>query len=73
MPLTQMQLADHLGITSVHVNRVLRVFREAGVISVRDGEVTIDNLDELARRAYPLLDTYERRTPEYVGEQARLS
>lgn len=73
MPLTQMQLADHLGITPVHVNRVLRAFREAGVLSVRDGEVSIDNLDELARRAYPLLDAYERRTPEYVGARARLS
>jgi CRP-like cAMP-binding protein len=70
MPLTQTQLADHLGITSVHVNRVLRSFREAGIVSLRDGEVTINDLDELARRAYPLLDAYERRTPEYVGARA---
>lgn len=70
MPLTQTQLADHLGITPVHVNRILRGFREAGIVSVRDGEVSIGDLDELARRAYPLLDAYERATPEYVGEQA---
>jgi len=69
MPLTQTQLADHLGITPVHVNRILRGFREAGIVSVRDGEVTISDLDELARRAYPLLDAYERQTPEYVGGQ----
>jgi len=69
MPLTQTQVADHLGITPVHVNRTLRIFREAGVVTLRDGQVTIHDLQELARRAYPLLDAYERRTPEYVGEQ----
>jgi CRP-like cAMP-binding protein len=67
MPLTQTQLADHLGITPVHVNRILKTFRENGIASVRDGEVVITNLEELTRRAYPLLDAYERRTPEYVG------
>jgi CRP/FNR family transcriptional regulator, anaerobic regulatory protein len=70
MPLTQAQLADHLGITAVHVNRILRSLRESGIVSVRDGEVVIQHLEELARRAYPLLDAYERQTPEYVGEQA---
>jgi CRP/FNR family transcriptional regulator, anaerobic regulatory protein len=69
MPLTQTQVADHLGITPVHVNRTLRLFRESGVVTLRDGEVTIHDLKELARRAYPLLDAYERKTPEYVGEQ----
>jgi CRP/FNR family transcriptional regulator, anaerobic regulatory protein len=69
MPLTQTQVADHLGITPVHVNRTLRIFREAGVVTFRDGEVTIHDLEELARRAYPLLDAYERKTPAYVGEQ----
>ncbi len=68
LPLTQTQIADHLGITPVHVNRTLRMFREAGVVTLRDGEVTIHDLEELARRAYPLLDAYERNTPEYVGE-----
>jgi CRP/FNR family transcriptional regulator, anaerobic regulatory protein len=69
MPFTQMQLADNLGITPVHVNRILKGLREAGIVSVRDGEVVISDLDELARRAYPLLDAYERTTPEYVGGQ----
>jgi CRP/FNR family transcriptional regulator len=69
MPLAQTQLADHVGITPVHVNRVLRAFRESGIVTVRDGEVVIGNLGELARLAHPLLDTYERRTPEYVGPQ----
>ena len=67
MPLTQIQLADHLGVTAIHVNRVLKVFREDGIASVRDGVVTIHDLDRLSRIAFPLLDVYERATPEYVG------
>jgi CRP-like cAMP-binding protein len=68
MPLTQRLLADHLGITPVHVNRILKSYRDNGIVTVRDGEVIIENLEELRRRAYPLLDAYERRTPEYVGQ-----
>jgi CRP-like cAMP-binding protein len=67
MPLTQTQLADHLGITAVHVNRILKSYRESGIFTIREGEVVITNLEELTQRAYPLLDAYERRTPEYVG------
>jgi CRP-like cAMP-binding protein len=69
MPLTQIQLAQHVGITAVHVNRVLRLFREQGIVAIRDGEVRIGNLERLAKIAFPLMDAYERRTPEYVGEQ----
>lgn len=68
MPLTQVQLADHLGLTPVHVNRVLRVFREKEIASIREGEVVIDDLDKLAALAYPLLDPFERTTADYVGE-----
>jgi CRP/FNR family transcriptional regulator, anaerobic regulatory protein len=67
MPLTQGQLADHLGITAVHVNRVLRELRDNKIVTVRDGQVTITDLDGLAQRATPLLDTYERTNPAYVG------
>jgi CRP/FNR family transcriptional regulator, anaerobic regulatory protein len=67
MPLTQSQLADHLGITAVHVNRVLREFRDSRIVTVRDGQVTISDLDRLADRATPLLDTSERTNPAYVG------
>jgi CRP/FNR family transcriptional regulator len=67
MPMTQAQLADHLGITAVHVNRVLRSFRERSIVSVRDGKVTITDLAALSRHAAPLLDTYEKSTRQYVG------
>ena len=67
MPLTQGQLADHLGITAVHVNRVLKEFRDGGIVTVRDGQVRIADLDSLAQRAAPLLDAYERTNPAYAG------
>jgi len=70
MPLTQVQLADQLGITAIHVNRVLKTFRDRGVVTVRDGYVTIGNFEELTRTARHLLDPYERTTPEYVGYPA---
>jgi CRP/FNR family transcriptional regulator, anaerobic regulatory protein len=71
MPLTQVQLGQCVGITAVHVNRVLKSFREQGIVTVRAGEVHIGDLQRLAKIAFPLLDTYERRTPEYVGENPR--
>ena len=67
MPLTQSQLADHLGITPVHVNRVLRAYREAGIVTVRDGCVSIADLEALAHRAAALLDTSERGRSAYGG------
>ena len=38
-PLTQYHLADALGLSPVHVNRVLRSLREAGLVSFREGHV----------------------------------
>ncbi|WP_412507174.1 Crp/Fnr family transcriptional regulator [Roseovarius sp. SYSU LYC5161] len=46
-PLTQYHLADALGLSAVHVNRVLRQLREAGLVTVRDGHVTFRDLDRL--------------------------
>lgn len=67
MPLTQSQLADHLGITAVHVNRILKVFREGGIATVRDGQVRITDLEALQRRAAPLLDLHDRARLECAG------
>jgi CRP/FNR family transcriptional regulator, anaerobic regulatory protein len=67
MPLTQVQLADHVGITAIHVNRVLKVFRESGIATVRDGEVVIQSMEKLRELAYPLLDIYEKTAPQYGG------
>jgi CRP-like cAMP-binding protein len=50
-PLTQYLMADALGLSSVHVNRVLRKLREAGMVTFRDGLVTFDDYDRLAEFA----------------------
>ena len=47
-PLTQYLLADALGLSAVHVNRVLRQLREAGMVTFRDEFVTFDDYDRLA-------------------------
>jgi CRP-like cAMP-binding protein len=69
MPLTQAQLADHLGITAVHSNRVLKEFRQKGVVTVRDGKVNITDLKAMATYAAPLMDVYERTMPAYGAEE----
>lgn len=46
-PLTQNHLADALGLSSVHVNRVLRHLREKGFLTFRHGHVTFDNYEGL--------------------------
>lgn len=47
LPLTQADLADMTGLTAVHVNRTLRHLREAGLMTFRDGRVTIPDLARL--------------------------
>lgn len=41
LPATQADIAEACGITGVHVNRVLRLMREAGLATFRGGEVRI--------------------------------
>lgn len=47
-PLTQQDLGEACGLTSVHVNRTLRVLREAGMVEVSDRTVTILDFERLA-------------------------
>lgn len=47
-PLTQSLLADALGLSAIHVNRVLRQLREDGMVTFRDGFVAFDNYRKLA-------------------------
>jgi CRP-like cAMP-binding protein len=51
LPLTQLDLADATGLTSVHVNRMLRRLRDDGIMTFRGGEVAIHDLDGLQRVA----------------------
>jgi CRP-like cAMP-binding protein len=50
-PLTQYHLADALGLSAVHVNRVLRELRESGLLTFQKGQVIIHDFDGLVDRA----------------------
>lgn len=50
-PLTQYMLADALGLSAIHVNRVLRELREDGLVTFRQGAVTFDNYEGLVAYA----------------------
>lgn len=51
LPLSQVLLADALGMTSVHINRVLRDLRNAGAMTLRRGSLQVSDPDKLARIA----------------------
>jgi len=63
LPMTQVQIADFLGLTPVHVNRVFRRLREEGLAKIGSGLVDLLDLDRLARLALPVQDTFERAAP----------
>lgn len=44
-------LADALGLSAVHVNRVLRQLREMGLLTFHKGHVTFDDFDGLVTLA----------------------
>ncbi|MCC1482705.1 Crp/Fnr family transcriptional regulator [Roseibaca sp. Y0-43] len=50
-PLTQYHLADVLGLSAVHVNRVLRQMREQGLVTFQKGRVTFDDFAGLVSLA----------------------
>jgi CRP/FNR family transcriptional regulator len=64
LPLTQQQIGDHLGLTLVHVNRVLRSLREKEIVSIDHHVVTIRDLDRLRQLA-----GVERTIPRLAGER----
>ena len=60
MPLTQAVLGDALGMTAVHVNRVLRKLRLGGVMELTSGSLVIADVARLASVA-GFDDTYLHR------------
>ena len=50
-PLTQYHLADALGLSAVHVNRVLRHLREEGLVTFQKGHVSVNDFDGLVELA----------------------
>ena len=63
LPLTQEQIADHLGLTLVHVNRTLRRLREDRLVSVDRQVVIITDLDGLRALARSLPQIAEAADP----------
>lgn len=51
LPITQTELAECLGLTSVHVNRVLKELRERRLVEFRSKRVAIRDLAELRHEA----------------------
>ncbi|WP_085310837.1 Crp/Fnr family transcriptional regulator [Planktotalea arctica] len=67
-PLTQYLIADAIGLSAVHVNRVLRQLREQGMVTFRDGHVTFDDYDSLVEFA-----DFEESYLDQVGPTAQVS
>ncbi len=58
LPLAQMDLADTIGVSNVHLNRVLQELRREDLISWKDALLTIPDIDRLM--------TYSGFNPSYL-------
>ena len=83
LPLTQTELADTLGLTPVHVNRVLKEFRANGLITIERKVLSLLDVEGLQDRAGFTKDYlhlggasdevtryFDRLESEYRGDQA---
>ena len=50
-PVTQMDLADATGLSTVHLNRTLQELRASGLITLRDRTLTIRDIQALRSTA----------------------
>lgn len=64
MPLTQAELGEACGLSTVHVNRVLRDLREDNCLILRDGRVTV--LDRARMQRVGGFDPYFLYPPQNV-------
>ena len=73
LPLTQTEIGDMLGLTGVHVNRMLRQLREDGLVEVEPGMLRILDAPRLAKLAGAAEDTFAflSETPRPGGEAPR--
>ena len=51
LPLTQLELADTLGLTSVHINRILQGFRRDNLIALAQHRLTLLAVERLQKIA----------------------
>ena len=63
MPLTQAHIGDALGLTTVHVNRIVRSLREDRLVAIDGRRVSILDFEALSQ-----LSDFEN---SYLGENAR--
>jgi CRP-like cAMP-binding protein len=49
LPITQEELADATGLTSVHINRTLQRLRNDNLIELRNGMLNVIDVNELRR------------------------
>jgi CRP-like cAMP-binding protein len=61
-PLTQQDIGDALGLSNIHVNRMTQKLKEAGLLEVSRGRLTVLNWDRL-RKAAEFDPTYLHLTP----------
>ncbi len=69
LPLTQEQIADHLGLTLVHVNRTLRRLREEKIVLVDRQVVIIQDIERLRALAQGLPQRAELPEPLAAPER----
>lgn len=50
-PLSQYMLADAVGLTAIHINRVLRQLRELQLLTFRDGRIVFHDFQRLQQLA----------------------
>jgi CRP/FNR family transcriptional regulator, anaerobic regulatory protein len=60
LPMTQRDIGDYLGLTPVHVGRVLNRFRKRGLATVENWVATLHSITALAQMAAPMWDWCER-------------
>jgi CRP-like cAMP-binding protein len=65
LPITQTELGDALGTSTVHVNRVLQELRGDGLITLRSGSLTVLDWDGL-RQAGEFDPTYLHLDPKHL-------
>jgi CRP-like cAMP-binding protein len=63
LPLTQTELSECIGLTAVHVNRMVRLLRERGLATVGGGRVQLHDLPAL-RALAEFTDDYLYLTPD---------
>ena len=58
LPLTQIQMGNYLGLTVVHINRIVRSLRDEQIVNLEKNCVTILDLERLTilTGAKPLIE-----------------